>query len=260
MEKLFEHTLQRQVAEQQKQIALQSEQIAKLTLLMEKQLTLDSAPRPAGVAAEPALVINTGPTTNNIQNIAQQNIIKIVPWDGDRRISVGAEQIAAAFVENGRLKEYAGWSDHEMTDPELAPPYVTELLMDLTKRAHMDPTARNVYLNPRRADQVLVNTTSGRWEIVPLAEASRLLFDGIAANIYQLTITAAELRKMPMEAQNAVSMARMMYREEPEEYVARARGPMAAHLSNTAPRQSGRDATGCSRGDKDANPKATLEG
>jgi len=263
MEKLFEHTLQRQIAQLQVQAAAHSAQMTELTSLLRGQLATASqsdggAPRGVGPAVEHAAVVNTGPTTNIVQQVNQvtQNIIQIVPWDGDRRISVGAEQIVAAFVENARLKEYAGWSDHEMTDPERAPPYVTELLMDLTKRAHADPTARNVYLNPRRADQVLVNTKSGRWEVVPLAEASRLLFDGIAANIYQLTITSAELRKMPMEAQNAVSMARMMYHDEPEEYVARAKVPMAAHLANTTPRQSGRDANGYGRGDKDTDPKA----
>ena len=242
MEKLFEHTLQRQLAEQKQATAALQAQMAELTRLLKGQLA--GAPRPAGTAAEHAAVTNACPTaniaqitTNNVQ-VNQTTInatIQILPWDGDRRISVGAGQIAAAFAENGRLKEYAGWSDHEMVDPDRAPPYVAELYVDLTKRAHEDPTARNVHLNPRRSDQALVHMTGGKWEVLPLGEATRLLFDGITADLRRVTLTAAELKQLPTEAQNAVSMAKMMYQGEPEEYVVRARGPMAAHLSNTIP-------------------------
>jgi len=249
MEKLFEHTLQRQMAEQQRQIAAQSAQIAaqstqiaELASLLKGQLTLaaqeggqgaNGTPRPVGLAAEHAAVVGTGPTTNiahqNVQvnqttntTINANQVIQILPWDGDRRISVDAGQIAAAFAENGRLKEYAGWPDHEMVDPDRATPYVTELYVDLTKRAHADPAARNVYLNPRRADQALVQMASGKWEVLPLGETTRQLFDGITANLRRVTLTSAEMRQLPMEAQNAVSMAKMMYQGEPEEYVVRA--------------------------------------
>ena len=242
MEKLFEHTLQQQVAAQsakvdalQAQLVTQSAQMAELAALLKGGLA--GAPRPAATVVENAAVVNTGPTTNNVVNQVN-NInatIQIAPWDGDRRISVDAGQIAAAFAENGRLKEYAGWPDHEMVDPERASPYVTELYVDLTKRAHADPAARNVYLNPRRADQALVLVTGGKWEVLPLGETTRQLFDGITANIRRVTLTGAELKQLPMEAQNAVSMAKMMYQGEPEEYVVRAKAPMSAHLANTVP-------------------------
>jgi len=258
MEKLFEHTLQRQLAEQklateQQKLAAEQQklaaerqsakvdalqaQVAELATLLKGQLA--GAPRPAGAAIERAVVVNAGPTTNIAQQTnnvqVTQNIIQILPWDGDRRISVDAGQIAAAFAENGRLKEYAGWSDHEMVDPDRAPPYVAELYVDLTKRAHADPSARNVYLNPRRSDQALVHMAGGKWEVLPLGETTRLLFDGITADLRRVTLTATELKQLPAEAQNAVSMAKLMYQGEPEEYVVRAKGPMSAHLVNTAP-------------------------
>jgi hypothetical protein len=119
-----------------------------------------------------------------------------------------------------------------LTDPEIAPPYVTELLMDLTKRAHATPEARNIYLNPRRADQALVHKNSGQWEVLPLAEATRLLFDGVAATIHRTTMSADERRQLPLEAQNALSIAGMLYDDEPEEYARRAKAPMMAHLEN----------------------------
>lgn len=232
MEKLFEHTLQRQIAEQ-------NAKIDKLASLLERQLAIGSqgaASPKTGIYAGPAGQINTGPVIN-VANIAQQNntVIQINPWDGEKRIAVDVGQIAAAFVENMRLKEYAGWPDHQLTDPELAPPYVTEFLMDLVRRGHADPSARNVYLNPRRADQVLVHLKTGQWEVLPLTEATRLLFDGVVKAAYQVMMTHAEMKLLPLEAQNAMSLAGMMYKDEPEEYVKRAKGPITAHLTNTAP-------------------------
>ena len=91
-----------------------------------------------------------------------------------------------------------------------------------------------VYLNPRRADQALVHKKSGTWEVLPLAEATRLIFDGVAATIHHTTMTLAERRQLPLEAQNALSMAGLLHDDEPAEYVKRAKAPMAAHLVNTA--------------------------
>lgn len=228
MDRLMDHTLQRQLAEQTAKVDALQAQMSRLTDLLEKQLT--TAARPAEIDARGAAQVNTGPVTNI--GALQQNIVAVLPWDGERRIDVGIAQIAAAFAENARLKEYARWPEHQLTDPELAPPYVTELLMDLVKRGHADPAARNVYLNPRRADQALFHMTSGKWEVLPLAEATRALFDGVAQGIHRVTLSQEERKQLPLEAQNALSLAGLLYEDEPEEYVRMARGPMAAHLTN----------------------------
>jgi len=228
MDRLMDHTLQRQLAEQTAKVDALQAQMSRLTDLLEKQLT--TAARPAEIDARGAAQVNTGPVTNI--GALQQNIVAVLPWDGERRIDVGIAQIAAAFAENARLKKYARWPEHQLTDPELAPPYVTELLMDLVKRGHADPAARNVYLNPRRADQALFHMTSGKWEVLPLAEATRALFDGVAQGIHRVTLSQEERKQLPLEAQNALSLAGLLYEDEPEEYVRMARGPMAAHLTN----------------------------
>jgi hypothetical protein len=62
-------------------------------------------------------------------------------------------------------------------------------------------------------------------EVLPLAEATRLIFDGVAATIHHTTIE--ERQQLPLEAQNALSMAGLLYD------VKRAKAPMAAHLVNT---------------------------
>ena len=226
MEKLLDHTLQKQLAEQNANLAEQGAQITKLTALVER---LAGAGPSATQQIQHAGQVNNGAVTN---------IVNIHPWDGDRRIGVELAHILAAFTDNAKLREYARMGDHELTDPGIAPPYVTELLMDLTRRAHADPASRNVYLNPRRADQALVHKKSGAWEVLPLAEATRLIFDGVAATIHHTTMTLAERRQLPLEAQNALSMAGLLYDDEPEEYVRRAKAPMAAHLINTAPADS----------------------
>jgi len=234
MDRLFEHTLQRQVAEMRIENAEMRAQMAELTTLMKSQLTL--ATQQIAQPIQHAGQVNNAPvTTNNAPVTTNNTVINIHPWDGDRRVGVEIAHIVAAFADNAKLREYSRLGDHELTDPDIAPPYVTELLMDLTKRAHEDVSARNVYLNPRRADQALVHTKSGRWEVLPLAEATRMIFDGVAKTIHRVVMTDAERRQLPLEAQNALSMAGMLYEDTPDEYAARAKTPMAAHLVNTAP-------------------------
>jgi hypothetical protein len=178
-------------------------------------------------------VVNTGVVTNVTHHTTQN--ITITPWDGERRIAVDVRDIAAAFASNAQLREYTGYSDYDLADHKIASPYVTELLMDLVRRGHASPESRNVYLNPRRADQVLVHLRSGRWEVLPLADATRLLFDGLAAGIHRVVVSDEERRQLPLEAQNALAIAGMLYEEKPDEYVRLAKAPLAAHLMNTAP-------------------------
>jgi hypothetical protein len=245
MEKLMDHTLARQnrelrteVAEMRAQAAAQNaqmqEQIAELAALLRRQLVVAAPPEPRAVAHAPPVrieTLNNGP----VQNTTINQVINLVPWDGAHKISIATADVAAAFAENRRLREYTGYNDHELADHKIASPYVTELFMDLVKRAHAAPESRNVYLNPRRADQVLVHLRNGQWEVRSVAEATRLLFDGVAEGIHRTVLSWEELRRLPLEAQNALAIAGMLYEEKPDEYVERARAPMVAHLMNTAP-------------------------
>jgi hypothetical protein len=245
MEKLMEHTIKQQLdaqaaktdAQTAKVDALQT-QVAELTALLREQLGAGPAPSTAQAGASQTVNIGSVANTTMTTNIAQVNQqIIIRPWDGAPadRIHVPPGLIAAAFAENPRLKEYCRLGDNEKTDPKVAPPFVLEMLMDLVKRAHTDPAARNVYLNPKRADQALVCLKTGRWEVVQLADATRLLFDGVVVSIHAVTLSDEKRKQLPFEAQHALAMAGLAYSDEPEEYARRAKGPMAAHLANTAP-------------------------
>ncbi len=230
MDKLMEHTLARQNREL-------NAKVDRLAEMLEKQLALvaQGAPQMA-IQNQGDAMVNTGPiqvnNTNNTLNIVK---VKIIPWARDGCLNISAEQMAAAFRENERLAEYAKWPEHELTNPEKAPPFISELFMDLIKRAHADPASRNVYLNPKRSDQVLVCVGDDEhWEVLPFDEATRVMHDGVKRKISVVILTNDERNKVPLGAQNALSLAGLMYEDEPEAYVKRARVPMAAHLATLA--------------------------
>jgi phosphoglycolate phosphatase-like HAD superfamily hydrolase len=230
MDKLMEHTLARQNREL-------NAKVDRLAEMLERQLALvpQGVPQMA-IQNQGDAMVNTGPiqvnNTNNTLNIVK---VKIIPWARDGCLNISAEQMAAAFRENARLAEYAKWPEHELTDPEKASPFISELFMDLIKRAHADPASRNVYLNPKRSDQVLVCVGDDEhWEVLPFDEATRVMHDGVKRKISVVILTNDERNKVPLGAQNALSLAGLMYEDEPEAYVKRARVPMAAHLATLA--------------------------
>jgi DNA-directed RNA polymerase subunit RPC12/RpoP len=226
MEKLVEHSLERKMMEMEAKMA-------ELTTLLKAQQTASSTAVIPSASTSTTQIVQQ--VTNNVVNHGSVNNgivnISIIPWDGDR-IKVEAHQVAAAFAENSLLQTYASFDAQSLTDSEKAPPFVTELMMDLVKRAHANPAARNIYLNPRRSDQALVHMKSGIWEVLPLENATSLLFDGVAKSVHKMTMSPAEMQQLPTEAQNAMAMAGMMYSEEPSEYAKRAKAPMTAHLAN----------------------------
>ena len=108
--------------------------------------------------------------------------------------------------------------------------------------------ARNVYFNPNRSDQALVHMTSGRWEVMPLAEATRLIFDGVAKAMVRVMVSNEEKRSGsgptralpkggPYMAAAAGGAERAGdggadVRRRAWEYAKRAKVPMATHLTN----------------------------
>lgn len=236
MEKLMEHTLQKQLADQGSKIDEQSakvdtlqRQLAELTTLLKGQIAM--APKPP---VPSVTLVNTGPVTQTTTNITNINIRS---WSGDDRIIIPVSMVRAVFAENPRLVEYCGLSDADKTDAEGAAPYVLEALVSLVKRAHAaDPASRNVYINPRRADQVLVFDEAA-WRVLTLVEAIRTLFDGVADRLQTITVTDRERVQLPFDIQAAASWIPSLYYGEPDEYVRKARAPMSAHLANMAPPQ-----------------------
>ncbi len=174
-------------------------------------------------------VVNTTVTNQHTNNIS---VVGIRPWDGEQRIYLAASQMAAAFTENAKLREYTKLGDYAMVDKDIGFPYVMEIFMDLVKRAHTEPESRNIYLNPKRADQVLVFNKEGKWEVLSLQEATQLIFDGVTENFRRVRISWQEAQLLSTYAQNALAYAGLLYEDEPAEYVKKAKTPMSAHLTN----------------------------
>jgi hypothetical protein len=239
MDRLMEHTLQRQNAALAAKVDAQNEKIDRLTALVE-QISLMPAVRaaPPPLKAEPranlAPHIGTVNVTNHITQVT--TVVNIKTFDSEDRIYIPVSLVKAAFTENPRLMEYCRMTDDERVDADKAAPYVLEALVDLVRRAHRDPLYRNVHLNPRRADQVMVCIgEEQRWEVRGLIDVIRVLFDGVADNLHRLIVTDKERTQLPFDVQSAASWVPNLYEDEPERFVTSGKAPMAAHLQNTKP-------------------------
>jgi len=171
---------------------------------------------------------------NVVQNNIVQNNIVIIPWDSDSPITITAEDITAAFADNAKLQDYMQLHDYERTDMKVAPPYVAEMYVDLIRKVHQNPAAQNIYLNPKRSDQVLVYHSTGQWKILCLSDASARLLSGVHDSMGKIVLSADGLAQIPPDTLNAASIARMMYNAEPEEYAKLVKAPLVAHLANNA--------------------------
>lgn len=231
MEKLMDHTIRRQLAEQSAKVDALQAQIAQLTtLLVSGTAPSSTAIMPAGASPQitnigKAGVVNTGSITNVH--------VDIRPWSSEERIFIPVSLVKAAFTENPRLVEYCHFSDAECVNAEHAAPYVVEAIVELVKRAHAaDPPSRNIYLNPKRADQVMVFDEA--WTVLTLVETVRSLADTVTNRIRRIIVTDDERMQLPMNIQAAASYVPLMYQGEPEEYAKLAKAPLAAHLANMA--------------------------
>jgi hypothetical protein len=227
MEKLYEYALKKQQERFDAELAKRDAQMADLAARIDLQAS--------------AVQCTTNYVDARTTNIFAGEVT-IVSFDSEERIRIPATLVKAAFTENPRLVEYCRMSDEERVDADKAAPYVLEALLDLVRRAHRNPQYRNVYLNPKRADQVMVcvdrqpsSASPQSWEIRSLVEAIRLLFDGVADNIHKIIVTDSSRTQLPFDVQSAASWVPNLYEDEPERFVQGGRTPMAAHLSNTRP-------------------------
>lgn len=156
---------------------------------------------------------------NNVSTVNNNISVSIRPWGAALELTDGDVEAALATVPG-----LAG-------TPTLAE--VVSTLMELVKRAHAPMTARNIHLNPKRADQALALTVGG-WATLPLAEATGVLFDAASARMEapagRKAATARQERERGLRAEVPVQ-----YRIEKETAVQLGLRPMEAHLANTRP-------------------------
>ena len=169
-----------------------------------------SAPQGPAMAIMGSNIVNT--TVNNVVNHVNSVRLEISPWGSPLQLTDADVEAALATVPG-----IAG-------TPAL--PEVVAALMELVKRAHMAPTARNIHLNPKRTDQALALMPGG-WAAMPLEEATAALFDGASASM-----AAA---RAPSVRQTVRMSIPVQYRTERAASVALGLRPMGAHLLNVAP-------------------------
>jgi hypothetical protein len=171
---------------------------------------------PAGVPAQAAPTIVTNNIIMNSNNTTNVVNLTLQPWEHpDQRIVISTTMLEAVFAESERLMEYCNLTDDQKTNADGAVPYVLEALMALVKRAHKDPAARNICLNPKRADQVMVFDEM-LWKVKPLTDAIYDIFDSVTSGIQRIIVTPKQCEQLSHEVQGTASYMRMLYKSSAE--------------------------------------------
>jgi hypothetical protein len=211
--------------------------VAELESQLAHLLKGGAGPEPRGAA--PASV------TNNTQN----NITVFAPVTTTNVLAIGANTIAAGgppgwpqgwappptpplpfaaslTIPLDVLKRALPTGEHEKAACQRGEPgAVAALMVEIVRHLHADPQRRNMYLNPKRADQVLVYIPE-RWEVRPLLEAVDHVFSDLADGIgSSLQKVAPPMRVLAVAARDGFQLKRT-------EVVRRSRSAMAAHLEN----------------------------
>ena len=234
MDKLFEHTLRRQLAAQDAKIdarmaAVQAEnaemkaQLTELTGMLKTQLVIAPA---RGVVNTVNIKgpVHVGPAVN----------IEIRPFDPGREILIPLELIQEALRESPVLREYVAMGDEARQDRKTAGRYVAGTLMDLIRRAHRDPVQRNIYINRKQANQLMAfrrptPDAHGAWEVITFADGSQRL---LAAADRELWREVRDCNKLGREEHTALCWVHLYYQEDPDGCEGIVKPEMAVHLEN----------------------------
>lgn len=190
----------------------------------------------AVAAGAPATVVQVNNTVNNTVNNVQ---VSIRPWGAEAgRIEITAKLLNEVFEGSRVLRDYCGMKFRDQMDENTAMSYVVEGMVELARRAHAEPEARNIYLNPRRSDQVLVYDGAG-WRALALTEGVRRAFDEIGEGVRGVVLSDKLRAELTPDVETGVTGVHMVYGAAPERVALEARGQMAAHLTNMAPMPPG---------------------
>lgn len=102
---------------------------------------------------------------------------------------------------------------------------VGTLLVEILKVVHAEPLERNVYVNPNRADQVLVYVPE-RWEVRPLLDAIQITLGRVANELAEVAPLADD------ETQSLAKSAGESFSAKPEAVARSSRAAMTMHLEN----------------------------
>lgn len=150
-----------------------------------------------------------------------------------------AEHVNNAFSNNPILSRFLEKDCETQAVIESSGPVVTEMLIECLRQVHRScPQLRNIYLNPKQTAQVYAFCDSGLWELRPLLDASRTLYDETIHGLFRIIASQqddephAPQPQLSGEVKNAVGIINMLYKQNPEHFVKASRPAFAAYVSN----------------------------
>lgn len=259
MELLFEHTLQRQLEEQRSETESLRREVSELSSLLRQQLL---AVKGGGLGS--AQQVNIGQQNNTNTNMTvnvdarRQYVLrsfKSAPEDGGP-IAVTLEQVRELFIGPGAHPALKAWmetpSGERLRMGEDIVQKAADALVAMIQALHAQPEQRNIFLNPKRADQVLVFEEAPgcdaenphSWTVMPLREAILRLCDGLAHRLTEDVLRSSDDPKKVnalcggpghdvwhrVEMQDGVGSLPLTWQGRRDECAEKARPGLAAHL------------------------------
>lgn len=169
------------------------------------------------------------PAPTVVTNQYITNII-IPPFAGDGILQLTAEELLAICTTSNGFQEFSALGEHDRVDENKGGRYVSTVLIDVVRGSHGDPAARNVRMNPARADQTLVYAGGGGWLVQSFGETTSQLCTAASALMNRLC------RKHFMDTLHdvagGISSLNLLYTQNPARYHRDMRAPLTAHLTN----------------------------
>ena len=177
----------------------------------------------------PLTVNNVGNVLDNSTNVSNNltvNNINITPWGRPLELSDQDVETVLARV----LARLPGAAS------TLSTKHVADALMHAVQLSHTPEAARNIYLDPKQSDRVLVMTEGNTWGYLHLVDALPVMMDSASVRI----AAPAAIPIVPPNPYFAMKAAiPAKYLREKDDVLCLNKRPMGVHLANMAPGGSG---------------------
>ena len=180
--------------------------------------------------------VNNGTVNGTINNGTVNTTVNTINYyDAGASYVIPYTMVSDIFAENPMLITYSRMHYTQQCDHEIAAPYIAKVLTEIVKRVCVDPAHHNVHLNPKRSDQVMVyvpceKNPAGKWEVRPLPEVVRNMFDRVAHQVFEQT--KPDYSKLDLNVQCSLPIVSTVYTEIPEKVVGAGKPAMEAHFAN----------------------------
>jgi predicted nucleic acid-binding Zn-ribbon protein len=227
MELLFEHTLKKQEA-----AALEAARAE-----IEKLRAENERLKRGGPAAQTYTLrtehTSAGQQVNANTGINNGTINTVVLSFSEAPTRLTTEKMLAALRTCPGFSQYALMGDTERFDKDNRA-VVHDSIMDLTRLNHEDPLARNVYLSPNRADQVMILAGSDvgtkKWEVLQLDDALKQIIGSMSRQLRD--VGHDHSIKIDIDDRGALCGLGFITQVEEIRLAHELRKPMSAHLEN----------------------------